>query len=80
MDLPQVLWGRVEEPLRCSIVGAEACRRIRKRCFSRGRGKVQAKRLLDTIERWLEEGVVGILENISGAQVHSTKLNRTQPN
>ena len=63
------LWGRVDQPLRCSVVGVEVCRRIRKKCFSRGRGKKLAKRLLDTIEQRFEDGVLGILDNISGAQV-----------
>jgi hypothetical protein len=52
----EVIWARVEEPLRCAVVGVEACRRIRKRCFSRGRGKAQSKRLLDTMEHWLQDG------------------------
>lgn len=61
--LVEVLWGHVQDPLRCSVVGGEVCRRVRKRCFSRGRGKVGAKRLLDTIETCLEEGLTGILDN-----------------
>ena len=73
-QMVELLWGRVDDPLRCSVVAVEACRRIRKRCFSRGRGKPQQKRLLDTIERRLEDGMIGILDNISGVQVARTIL------
>ena len=57
-QLVQILWSRVAEPLRCAVVGVEACRRISKKYFSRGRGKASAKRLLASIEARLEDGLV----------------------
>ena len=65
----ELLWSRVYDPLRCTIVAVEACRRIRRKCFSRGRGKAQVKKLLERIEQRLEEGLVGILDNIARPQL-----------
>ena len=76
-QLVQILWSRVQEPLRCAVVGVEACRRISKKYFSRGRGKASAKRLLASIEIRLEDGLVGILDNISRPQAARSILVET---
>ena len=76
-QMVQVLWSRVQEPLRCAVVGVEACRRIYKKYFTRGRGKANSKRLLEMIQARLEEGLVGILENISRPQAARTILIET---
>ena len=65
----ELLWGRVDDPLRCAVVGIEACRRIRRQCFSGGRGRASAKRLLETMISQLEVGVVGVLDNIAKPRV-----------
>ena len=70
----ELTWARVSDPLRCAAVGVEACRRIRRRCLSRGRGKVSAKLLLEKILHQLEDGMEGVLDNISKPKVGRTIL------
>ena len=65
----ELVWARVRHPLRCAAVGVDMCRRIRRKYFSRGRGKIAAKNLLESILHLLEQGIVGVLDNISRPKV-----------